>query len=708
MAHSTRSQALTDGLISSVTGVGAENARFKHLRSIAARGLRNQPHARTNQFAVHATYEGLIEKFSILNRDDLAEALQSRWDEMPDRPSQTQPEILSLLLLLSDRPVEKTDVTALDKSHTQHHVAPSLTWQEIVEHDPLTDDDLWTDVQRGYHSSGAEEDPSEDHAVSNLSNSIQATDVEDNPEVLARSYLIRLDTESYDISEQYIHDLHKAQAADETVQLSELNMIRETFSMFQGLPSRLYRCSKGNNISIQENLVLTTATASTVIGQLQCCANVGSAIWSLRQWCQMAHGISHTHVRACQADIQDNLNLFDRDLAGLEYGLLELNVDKVVSILHIATNICILARPLQQLYVRVVRPATSSLTGGYTLLDKLYSTACEAQMHEDNPLFFLCAKLLTNATSVYLRSVATWIHSGSLEQINDSFFTEEANSKDWTLGRMWIERFQLKLTSAPSFLQPMVEQIFALGKSQAFLQELNGRSANSGLHDETSYDRAPFTTWARLKSELVDMPLFPFSEQFGQSLSDWLTTNTGQTNKSLRTQLVRQERVLEFPDMLGHVFHSSDGVQFQLFATALFRRLKGQQTGWYDDFFLTEMAQETLGTCKGVHAASISISVQARPDSANMTSFEMIQQISLHYAMPWPLQNITHEESPTVDAQVLCLLLQAYYAKSLLSQPIPDFRQRSSSSERSMTNTSVLKKCYLDILVTQPSCYVEN
>lgn len=67
-------------------------------------GLRTTSHTRTDQFAVAKQLEGLQEKFRILNRDELAEALQSQLVELEKTRNSWFPEILCLLLQLSDRP----------------------------------------------------------------------------------------------------------------------------------------------------------------------------------------------------------------------------------------------------------------------------------------------------------------------------------------------------------------------------------------------------------------------------------------------------------------------------------------------------------------------------------------------------------------------------------------------------------------------------
>lgn len=93
----------------------------------------------------------LEEKFRVYNRDDLASALRSRLSELPSLTSGFTPELLSLFLALSDRPLENSHLDDLDAL-----IAPEeekvLTWEDIIADDPL-EGEIWKDVDFGAESS---------------------------------------------------------------------------------------------------------------------------------------------------------------------------------------------------------------------------------------------------------------------------------------------------------------------------------------------------------------------------------------------------------------------------------------------------------------------------------------------------------------------------------------------------------------------------
>ena len=112
MAHAARVSALADNLVASLLAIDKDDPIIGQTRSAVAKGLRDASHGRTNQFEVAARYDGLVEKFAVLDRDDLSDALQERLEELPTK-GKWLPEILALFLSLSDRPVEKTATDAI-------------------------------------------------------------------------------------------------------------------------------------------------------------------------------------------------------------------------------------------------------------------------------------------------------------------------------------------------------------------------------------------------------------------------------------------------------------------------------------------------------------------------------------------------------------------------------------------------------------------
>jgi gamma-tubulin complex component 5 len=122
-----------------------EPARFNAHRESALRALRYHNYPRTNQFEVASNLEGLQEKFRVYNEDPLADALHERLDRLASFEVKLGPEILSLLLELSDKPVIKSRLEDLDLlKEPDPDPGPPLRWKDLIADNPGSYDKyLW-------------------------------------------------------------------------------------------------------------------------------------------------------------------------------------------------------------------------------------------------------------------------------------------------------------------------------------------------------------------------------------------------------------------------------------------------------------------------------------------------------------------------------------------------------------------------------------
>ena len=112
--------------------------------------------------------EGLEEKFRGLNNDRLADALRDRLNELTPRSTKWTPEVISLLLQLSNKPVVKTRVGDLELSNLPE-ATPPLTWEDLEADDPLPKQDaIWKDTDFAAESS---DDDQEYYSYSNETSS---------------------------------------------------------------------------------------------------------------------------------------------------------------------------------------------------------------------------------------------------------------------------------------------------------------------------------------------------------------------------------------------------------------------------------------------------------------------------------------------------------------------------------------------------------
>jgi gamma-tubulin complex component 5 len=688
MAHAATISRLADNLARSVLGSSHDDIPYTQIRDNAAKALRNSGHARTNQFAIKSTLEGLIEKFSVLNRDDLAEALQARLDELPSK-SKWLPEILSLLLTLSDRPLEKTKLDDLRILEVQpEQEAPALTWQELVSGDHAAEAGLWDDVERGYHSSGDEATIDGSDAAA----STEATSVtEDDVTAIARLQIISVDEDTLEDIESFHDRMHDGEGS-QTV--SELTSIRETFSMLHGLPTSIYAIGESGQVHPRISFRLETASSETQWDAMLHFAEFGTSINQLRKWGRSPQLVPY--IQSCQSAVQQLLMEFSRHLANLERRYIPNDINVVVSVMNMKAEVEKYSRPLLRLSDVVSSVQQQTVKPDFTLLDELYDGVCMAQLSSDETTFATLLPVLMAGLKTYLKSISSWIRNGSCRSSDFTSLAEERHAA-CPLGRFWQDRFAMRRQAdrsphAPKLLRPFAERVFALGKSRAFLEALN---EDRNVLADDGY--VPSHDFSMLETSSTANSFLPFSQLIEGSIKSWLAESANDCTPSLRRALLEDHGLLKNLRSLNRTLCSEDGSAFQAFADTLFWSMDDSISTWKNSFLMTELAQSTLGN--GVDDSSLVVRIG---DTAiAQSSIQRLACITLETTFAWPIQNITQTPSPVTYSKVFTLLLQVYRAKYLLRCQFPDL-QRLTGTRSGRTNVlaALLRlRCHLIAVV---------
>ncbi|KAK0770479.1 hypothetical protein LTR91_005064 [Friedmanniomyces endolithicus] len=675
MAHAATIGELTEGLIGSITGIPRDHSLFGSLKDRAVKQLKDSSRGRTNPFEVNERFAGLIEKFGVLNRDDLGEALESRLDSLPK--TRWTPEFLSLLLQLTDRPWEHPRIENLGQLRTSSTQPAEPTWEEIVADDPLTEDDISNDVERGYHSSG-DDVAVDDDSNSEPTTSTQATSCnEEDFAGLARLHIVQPDATLLSEVQSARQALSKHGTSNRMDVQSELTIIREALSMLRGLPTYIFDLDPLNNaVGITQRI--TTATASSIVihDVLVQLAEVGTRLNSVRQW--LCRKQSRAHLQSVQAAVQQSMTLLDSRFVDLERRYAQPQYDYIVSFVDVRREVEASARPMIRLSDIIASDASASVVGRspFALLDLLYEESCVAQLEGDEDLFAVVARVLLAGLRTYLRPISGWYFSGTPpSKDGEDFFVREMKT-DCDLGEVWHERFALRLlpdgrVCAPGMMQPFVEQLYRLGKSRAFIKLLGQQSEDETAKSIGDLAMPDFTSITRY---LESSPLTPFDELLHATLTDWMATLIPTTDLSMQTLLL--DGLLRTVNALDYIFLGRDGTLLQAFAEALFECMRRLPETWDDRFLLTRMAQSTLGTAPAVDAHCINVGITN--GSKVFTRRPLLQQldrVQLTYAIPWPVQNVTRSKDLPTHTAAFSLLLQVELAAHLLRPQLFDIRK---------------------------------
>jgi gamma-tubulin complex component 5 len=586
MAQNAKIGALTDELIRSIVQFDPARDRqaYRHAKDIAAKGLRAHQYNRTNQFDVAASFVGLDEKFRVLNRDDLADALLPRIQKLQRLQHKWMPEYLNLLLLLSVKPTENSDVKALEILRPETP-PPELTWKEILDEDPYSDEEIWKDIDYAAESSEGETTPEKKEKKKTS----PATSLDEDDTYDPEACVVPPQPDAVEDIEDAQFWTVQPEEEYGKIGISELQAIRETLFMLAGLKTSLYVSDKHNgSIRVSQKYVFSHATARTMNDLLSQVANIGRDINRLRQWVQRPS--SMVLIQTFEAAVRRRLDDYDHFLSDLQRRYLVPSTPIAVSLLALHDEIRSFSEPLLRLAQLVAHIEHLLLVNPFVHLETLFEQITLAQMTLEEDIFKFFSDIFFECLHTYLKPIRQWMESGTLLTNNETFFVFENDSSS-EISSIWHDRFVLRrgkenALRAPDFLQPAAQKIFNTGKSVVFLRELG--IYDFGLDASEPEPRLDHVTVCGTGEAL---PLSPFPDLFHAAFETWIRSKYSLAATVLRTHLVDKYRLLSILHEFNVLYLGADGSVFLDFADAVFERIDANRRGWNDRFLLTELAR---------------------------------------------------------------------------------------------------------------------
>jgi gamma-tubulin complex component 5 len=682
MAQSAKITSLTDELIHSIVGFDPATNRqaYKHAKEIASRGLRGYQYARTNQFDVVSTFAGLEEKFRVKNRDDLADALQLRLQRLDAlTTTKFKPDILALLLQLSDRPLENTRVEALELLRPPSPPLP-LTWDEILEDDPYSDEDIWKDIDYAVESSGDERAlEKQTRAKPSPPTSVEEDDTYDPAACIIPA------------EESLSQELEAAQfwnggerKQDPKKEITELQTVRETLFMLAGLPTNLYQLNpQKNDIRIDPRFDLAHAMHDTVQHLLMELVHIGKNVYRMRQWTKKSSTLPL--IQTFESAVSARLQIYDRALSNLQQHYLTPSPPIAVSLLQLHTDVRDLSAPILRLAKVVFDVEAKLLMNPFSHLEALFEEINLAQMTLESEVFQYLSSVFFDCLRTYLKPIRKWMEAGELGSNDETFFVFESDAGT-DASSIWHDRYVLRRDAhhtlqTPSFLQPAAKRIFNTGKSIIFLKEL-------GIHNigVQASDSEPLLDHATVCGVSDEVPLQSFSELFQAAFDRWMRSKYSQASVVLRRHLFENSGLMRTSVILETLYLGKNGAVFEDFANALFERMDAGRRSWNDRYVLTEIARTIFGTVMPLPKAEKIVARSARVNTTSQ-SVKDLAAVSLDFALSWPIQNIIQRSSISVYQQLFTFLLQVYRVKYLLQR-----RRPSRGAQRRSSRTQLTRK----------------
>ncbi|KAH8654140.1 Spc98 family-domain-containing protein [Tricladium varicosporioides] len=707
MAHVAKLGALTDELVNLITSVSArsEPTRFSIYKESALRTLRYSNHPRTNQFDVSSQLDGLEEKFRVYNEDPLADALRERLDKLEELEIKWAPEILHLLLELSNKPLSNPKLEYLDfLKEPEVDTGPPLQWMELAKEDPLLrDKKIWKNVDFGTESSDGEDFADSQSEASEFTENTTRSSLEADPSKRPEDYQIQVG------SKEDLLKLRDAQfwlktpkvngVALETVKkpITELQAIRETIFMLGGLTTSLFRPMTNNPQAIEasKSYTLKHASPGAFYQVIKDFANQGSTLSVLRNWADSKQSIPLLQV--FQGVIHQRLAAFEKKLSDIQERVVDPKRNTIVSFLSLQTETSPFMRPLVRLSIVVQTLKKEPYAHAFRYLELLFDETCMSQMAGDEDLYRFFGRVFFECLQVYLRPLRIWMEEGELIKGDKTFFISEATGEA-DPASTWKSRFKLRQTQdrvlhAPRFLRAAASKIFTSGKSVVVLKLLNQFPSlqNAGLDWEPTLD---FDTVCNPSL----LYLAPFAELFETAFDSWIESKHSHASSTLRKILFSSCGLQTSLEALSEIFFMANGATAAGFTNHIFDKLDTLDDSWCDNFAITELAKSTFGSLPAVNPDRLRTTIRPlRRKDAELSKLrrtvKVLEVIQLRYNLSWPLQIVLPMLSVTSYQQIFTFLFQVRRSTHVLS------RQRFIVDTHSVPNSSAERALYYGIRI---------
>ncbi|KAI0398192.1 Spc98 family-domain-containing protein [Xylariaceae sp. FL0594] len=666
MAFAAQLGSLTDELIEVIASSSAQidASRLHVLRESSLRKLRHHNFLRTNQFEVYAALDGYEERFRVVNREGLADALRDRLDALAQSSNRWTPDVLHLLLQLADQPVQKAKLSDLQRlKEPEVDQEPELKWRDIAREDGWNQDrELWRNVDFGGYSS----DENSNHAdnVSDASTQSDDTSPSSTESRLRRQPIDYTDHVESDVKPEDIRnsqDWRRRRKADQRrakrVVISEIQLVREILFMLGRRRNNLFD-SEGNPLS---HIQLSQVSWQGFESVLLAAKNASQKLNILQKYVERRQEVPL--LQKLQETIEDRLRSFDDVLARFQTNLVDLHRDVIVSVLKLLDDIEPHLHPLRCLADVIRQLDESEDVHPFRYLELLYDSACTLQLGGDDSTYRFIGELFFQCFELYLRPIRFWMDDGELIENDETFFVSSSPTKvPWS--RIWTDQFQLKKKPggglyAPSFLQAAASKIFTTGKSVVVLKMLGKHSATERKKPESA-TRVEFAAVSNLT---------PFPEIFTNMFDQWMQSKHHAASATLKRTLFENSNLLSDLDVLQHIYLMCDGSRSDHFSNALFNNIDLLNTSWYDRFNLTEVAREAFEGLIEPHRLTVSISRDNRIPhvrDVRRTVRQGLPSMLISYQLPWLSRIVLSDDSLENYQLVFTFLLQLRRASKVL------------------------------------------
>lgn len=655
MASTTTMNTYSDELARSIILTTAAPARVRKHVERFNRMLKSHAYARTNQFEVEYKLDGLEEKFHVLNRQDIADALHKRRSELLTQQQRWTPDILDLLLHLSHQPLNNTRIENLEDRHSLSVVPATLKWADIDDQDSIDHSSrLWR--QPNFSDSGSDDEAGSQSSVATSPPPQKSADI---PEARASLRSFMMPASEADVSclvqnSRDPHDPEKLPAKS----ITEAQLVREVLFFAQGLPSSVFQQVSGR-LTVKQPFQRSHLSSASLESALSSIVSTNQAVRTLKQWSN-----PFPHVGFMQV-LTDNLNKvlgeFLGEMTRLEsHHLRTISQGGVVSFLRTIDDI-----RSRSSTILAIEKYINDISDGDAIghIDLLYEHTCGLEQLGSSEGFKALMETFIPAAASYSTQLDLWMHTGVLPESPSIFFVQRSHDQT-DKARLWESWYTLSEKGSdrlPGLLQSLRQTIFQCGKTMAFVNLL-------GADVPTAQAFLSVSDIIRSSIDSSGTSLTPFAASLSAGLERCVVSQLQQATKILQKTLEMKCDFAQTLNGISNLYLASSPLATDALDLRLFSHLDRCQPTWNDRFLISDLLSEQFADLD-----TDRIVVHSEPTSPPILpsarrSVDVLANIAFDYLLPWPVANIMLPETLASYRRVSLLLMQIRRAKYALER----------------------------------------
>ncbi|KAF3480119.1 uncharacterized protein GIQ15_05466 [Arthroderma uncinatum] len=666
MPISLRTGALIDELIAAVAKTSNKNLpSYKTLKAGIEKKIKDDSSMRTDKFQVTKSLDGLVEKFQVVGNDELADALHQRLEELGQIRFNLAPDILSLLLQLSDNPATLSDPKKAE-GFLQPKAPKVLTWADLDDPETTEPEGLWNNIDYAAESS-------DDDDISLASSDVSI------PKIVPHSSTIPLDefnppdelfidVEDDTLIASIIESQARTERGDAEISyLTELQTIKDAISMLRGLPTTTFLTTNDKVVANRSSSM--RHTSRDAFQELaKSFSRIGSSTQALRTFLKRPQVVPF--MQTFQKEVETLISDFDKYLSEEQSHYLYQPTPLSVSLLHLLFKVQKRVQVLLELASLVRKLDENPSHENFRCLDLLYDLVCEKQATGEDSQYRDVSKLFFTCFESYTRPIRRWMVTGELDLTqNSAFFVTASSSSRDDLRTLWHDWFILHQRSgrlyAPKFLHPSSRKIFTTGKSLVFLRHLGVDPMTSSLVD------APSLHYEDICPSDQSLSLFPFAGQLEAAFNRLVDINHNFASSLLKSELDEKCGLWQALDALEYLYLGKDYGRYSATDYRLFDLIDRGSQSWNDRFLVTELLRQAFSSLPCIDVTRLigrSAKIPFDVFEKHNRSVQILKVISVDYTLPWPVANIVTKESILIYKRISLLLMQIRRGKYILEK----------------------------------------